>query len=120
MTPHSQEKNRLVYSTEQGQICPQCARPVSECACRRKSPRSGDDVIRVRREVKGRRGKTVTTISGIPGGDGNLRKIAKYLKNRCGTGGSSKEGMIVIQGDHREIIIAELNSMGYTARPSGG
>jgi len=74
----------------------------------------------VQREVKGRRGKTVTTISGIPGGDGNLRKIAKYLKNRCGTGGSSKEGMIVIQGDHREIIIAELNSMGYTAKLAGG
>jgi translation initiation factor 1 len=76
--------------------------------------------VRVRREVKGRRGKTVTTISGVPVDDQQLKELAKQLKRRCGTGGSAKDGIIVIQGDHRDTLITELQDLGYTVKLAGG
>ena len=77
--------------------------PWTDCVCR-KNPRAqrGDGIVRVRREVKGRRGKTVTTLSGIPLPEEELRALAGELKRRCGTGGSAKNGVIEIQGDHRD------------------
>jgi translation initiation factor 1 len=77
-------------------------------------------VVRVRREVKGRRGKTVTTISGVPLPSDALRSLATELKRRCGTGGSAKDGVIEIQGDHREVLVAELEARGYTVKLAGG
>jgi translation initiation factor 1 len=105
----------LVYASGRGRICPHCGRPSADCACRR-SPRAprGDGVVRVRRELKGRRGKTVTTISGIPLDSESLRQLAGELKRRCATGGSAKDGVIEIQGDHREALLAELAARGYT------
>jgi len=120
MTLHLQQKNGLVYSTEQGRVCSRCARPLTSCSCTRERRQAGDGAIRVQREVKGRRGKTVTTVTGIPGSDEVLRKLARHLKSRCGSGGSSKNGVIIIQGDHRDMIISELNGLGYTAKRSGG
>jgi translation initiation factor 1 len=76
--------------------------------------------VRVRREVKGRRGKTVTTIEGVPLPDDDLRSLASELKRRCGTGGSVKEGVIEIQGDHRDTLVSELEGRGYTVKRSGG
>jgi len=74
----------------------------------------------VRREVKGRRGKTVTTIEGVPLPDDDLRTLGGELKRRCGTGGSVKEGVIEIQGDHRDTLIAELEDRGFTVKRAGG
>lgn len=76
--------------------------------------------MRVGREVKGRRGKTVTTVTGVPLASDGLRALAQELKRRCGTGGSTKNGVIEIQGDHRDVLVAELESRGYTVRRTGG
>ena len=106
------ERDRLVYSTARGRVGPD---PTT-------SPRTprGDGVVRVRREVKGRRGKTVTTISGVPLASDALRELAGELKRRCGTGGSAKDGVIEIQGDHRDTLLAELEARGYTVKLAGG
>ena len=80
----------------------------------------GDGIVRVQREVKGHRGKTVTSISGIPADDNALRELAAELKRRCGTGGSVKNGVILIQGDHRAILEAELEKRGYIVKQAGG
>ncbi len=82
--------------------------------------RRGDRIVRVRRELKGRRGKTVTTISGIPLDSEALRALSSELKRRCGTGGSAKDGIIEIQGDHRDVLIAELELRGYEVKRAGG
>jgi translation initiation factor 1 len=79
-----------------------------------------DGVIRIRREVKGRGGKTVTVASGFRLDDDGLKKLAAELKRRCGTGGSAKDGEILIQGDHRETVFAELEKKGIAAKLAGG
>jgi translation initiation factor 1 len=84
-----------------------------------RAPR-GDGTVRIRREVKGRRGKTVTTISGIPLPQDDLKALAGDLKRRCGSGGSVVDSVIEIQGDHRDTLVPELESRGYTVKLSGG
>jgi translation initiation factor 1 len=113
--------NRLVYSTEHGRVCPECGRPRARCACRERAraPR-GDGVVRVRREKKGRRGKTVTSVAGIPLPPDELGELAAELKRSCGTGGSVKNGVIEIQGDHGDALIETLRSRGYTVKRAGG
>ena len=114
-------RDRTVYSTGSGRMCPHCGRPSKGCVCR-KSPRApqGDGVVRVRREVKGRRGKPVTTISGVPLPSEDLRELAGELKRRCGSGGSVKDGVIEIQGDHRDAVVPELEAKGFTVKRAGG
>jgi len=79
-----------------------------------------DGIIRVQREVKGRKGKTVTTVSGFQVNADEIKELANQLKRRCGTGGSVKDGIIIIQGDHRETLIIELRNRGFKAKISGG
>src|SRR5206468_2228606 len=88
----------------------------------RSAPREvvGDGVGRVKREIAGRRGKPVTTIAGVPLGDDALRELAAELKRRCGSGGTAKDGVIEIQGDHRDAVIAVLEAKGYTVKRAGG
>ena len=102
-------------------MCPHCGHSAASCVCR-KSPRAarGDGIVRVRREVKGRRGKTVTAISGVPLPEDELRSLAGELKRRCGTGGSAKDGVIEIQGDHRDALVEALRERGYSVKRSGG
>ncbi len=76
--------------------------------------------VRVVRETKGRRGKGVTVILDLPLDDDGLTQLVTKLKNRLGTGGTVKEGRIEIQGDHRDRIVAELESLGYRAKRAGG
>jgi translation initiation factor 1 len=119
------DNSRLVYSTESGKICPSCRKPVADCACKKKKQKSPakikiDGTIRVQRENKGRKGKTVTTVSGLQLNADEFKNLAAELKRRCGTGGSVKDGIIIIQGDHRSTLIAELTNRGYTAKPAGG
>ena len=76
--------------------------------------------VKVRRETAGRRGKAVTTISNVPLDDAGLRELATRLKKRCGVGGSAKDGVIELQGDHRDAVMAELKAAGYDAVLAGG
>ena len=76
--------------------------------------------VKVRRETAGRRGKAVTTISGVPLPDDGLRELAGRLKKRCGVGGSAKAGVIELQGDHRTAVIDMLRADGYDVVAAGG
>lgn len=77
-------------------------------------------MARVRRETKGRKGKTVTTISGLNMDDETMKRLAGELKKRCGAGGAVKNGVIEIQGDHRDEVMAELARRNIEARRAGG
>jgi len=118
--------HRLVYSTETGRTCPRCGRPADRCSCKkqpaREAPRPfpADGVVRIQREKQGRKGKTVTVIHGLPLDSGALDDLARIMKQRCGTGGTVKDAMIVIQGDHRERLREELQKQGYTVKLAGG
>ena len=83
-------------------------------------PAPADGVIRIRREVKGRGGKTLTVASGFQLDEDGLKQLAAELKRRCGTGGSVKDGEILIQGDHRETLLAVLKQKGFAVKRSGG
>jgi translation initiation factor 1 len=116
---------RLVYSTGAGRLCPECARPVADCRCRRSRPAQpvapqGDGVVRVGRETKGRKGKGVTVITGVPLAGAALEELATRLKKRCGSGGTVSGGVIEIQGDHRDTLVAELGKLGYAVKRAGG
>jgi translation initiation factor 1 len=116
---------RLVYSTGPGRLCPECARPLTDCRCRRSRPAQpvapkGDGVVRVGRETKGRKGKGVTVVTGLPLAGAALDELATRLKRRCGSGGTVHEGVIEIQGDHRDTLVAELGRLGYAVKRSGG
>jgi len=115
------KSSRLVYSTESGRLCPQCLRAVADCVCGKDRPGvTGDGIVRLRRETKGRGGKAVTIVDGIPLSGAELKTLAKALKQKCGVGGAIKEGMIEIQGDQRAILQPELEKRGYTVKRAGG
>ncbi len=102
-------------------MCPGCSRPKAQCVCSSASTiRSGDGIVRISRETKGRKGKGVTLVTGLPLDLKGLQKLAKQLKRRCGAGGTVKEGVIEIQGEHRDILLAELEKQGFTVKRSGG
>ena len=110
-----------VYSTEHGKMCPACGEPISKCICRQKeSNPKGDGVVRVSRETKGRKGKWMTLITGISLDRDRLRDLAKELKQTSGSGGTVKEGVIEIQGDHRDTLMELLREKGYHVKRSGG
>ena len=113
--------SRLVYSTETGGLCPQCDKPLKKCACQKKksgAPGKTDGIVRVSRETKGRKGKGVSLVTGVPGDD--LKAVAKALKQLCGTGGSVKNGVIEIQGDHRDKLVEALKAKGFQVKKAGG
>jgi translation initiation factor 1 len=111
----------IVYSTGLGSLCPNCRRPVRDCVCPKGAPgtvKAG--AVRVGREVKGRAGKGVTTVTGLPLPMAEIEALATRLKKRCGSGGTVREGVIEVQGDHRDVIVAELLKAGFPAKKSGG
>ena len=112
----------LVYSTEHGRTCPKCGHPIAQCACSQKqtTTRKSDGIVRVSRETKGRKGSGVTLITGLPLAEPELSALAKQLKQRCGSGGTVKNGVVEIQGDNREVVLAELIRLGYQAKKAGG
>jgi len=122
-SPHnaSKDSGSLVYSTGIGRLCPQCLRAVTACVCRGATkPAHGDGIVRVSRETKGRSGKGVTLVSGAPLAPADLEKLATQLKKRCGTGGTVKDGVIEIQGEHRDTLVAELSKLGFKVKRVGG
>jgi translation initiation factor 1 len=113
--------SRVVYSTGLGSLCPNCRRPVRECVCPKGVPGAAKPAaVRVGRETQGRAGKGVTTVVGLPLSLKDIEVLAAKLKKRCGSGGTVREGIIEIQGDHRDVIVAELTKMGWPAKRSGG
>lgn len=111
----------LVYSTDTGRICPGCGHPVKQCGCSKKAPvQTADGVVRVKRQTKGRKGSGVSLIEGLPLNETDLKKLGKELKKKCGSGGTVKNGIIEIQGDHRDILVKSLIQRGYNAKMAGG
>jgi len=109
----------LVYSTIYGDMCPGCNRPKPECVCRaieKNIVAPTDGIARVRLSIKGRKGKGVTLIIGLPLSENDLEKVAKNLKHKLGTGGTIKDQHIEIQGDRVDDIIQELTKQGYRAK----
>ena len=116
-----QRENGIVYSTAHGRMCPECGRPAKECVCHQKKAVIGSDaVVRIGRETKGRKGKGVTVITGLPGDEAELRELGRQLKAKCGAGGTVKDGVIEIQGDHRHVLLEELTSRGWKVKLAGG
>ena len=124
--------DRLVYSSEQGRICPACGRTETRCQCRGKGARArikarddadalkaSDGIVRVGRSTKGRRGKVVSTVTGVPVDADELVALAGELKRRCGSGGALKDGVIEIQGDHRDTLVEELEKRGFKVKRAG-
>jgi translation initiation factor 1 len=115
-------RDRVVYSTGAGRICPGCRRPLAQCACgsgARPRP-TGPAAIRVGRQTQGRAGKAVTVVTGLPFTAEELAALARELKQHCGSGGTVRGGAIEIQGEHRERVLAELKRRGLEAKRSGG
>jgi translation initiation factor 1 len=110
----------LVYSTDSGRMCPACRQPVAACLCKKAKTPLGDGVVRVSRESKGRGGKTVTLVRGLALDEAALAALGKRLRSACGTGGTVKEGVLEVQGDHGARVIALLQDEGFTAKKAGG
>lgn len=125
--------NRVVYSTGKGRVCPDCGRAVVACRCPKDpaarraavagaaaAARFKGGVVRVGRQTQGRGGKGMTVITGLPLYGEELEKLARELKQRCGSGGTVRDGTIEIQGEHRDTLVAELVKRGYAAKRAGG
>jgi len=122
MKKNSLPSGGTVYSTEHGRMCPDCGRPAEDCLCRRQKAAlpKGDGVARLSLETKGRKGKGVTLISGLAVAGEVLSELGKRLKQRCGSGGTVKDGVIEIQGDHRQTVAEALEREGYRVKRVGG
>jgi translation initiation factor 1 len=118
----SRSDYREVYSSDSGTICPKCSKPVAKCECRARSEQQilGDGQVRVRRESKGRGGKQVTTVTGIPYPQSELEALLKVLKNSCGCGGTIKNGTLELQGDRRDAVMTELTRRNLKPKLAGG
>ncbi len=127
----SRDGDRLVYSSEHGRVCPGCGRTQTRCRCRGRSARAriqakeaaaarpSDGIVRVGRSTKGRKGKIVSTVTGVAIDEAELLALAGELKRRCGSGGALKEGVIEIQGDHRDTLVEELERRGFKVKKAG-
>ena len=113
---------RLVYSTETGRICPDCGKPLADCVCKTaaKAKPAGDGNIKVSRESKGRGGKTVTLVKGLALDAMALALLRKQLRGACGSGGTVKDGVIEIQGDHCDLVMETLKKQGHNPKRTGG
>lgn len=105
--------SRLVYSTDLGRV-------KSDTTDTRTDIPAGDGIVRIKRETKGRKGNGVSLIIGVPTNEKDLKVLAKQLKQRCGVGGTVKDGVIEIQTDQRELLKTELEKKGYTVKLAGG
>ena len=110
----------LVYSTEAGRMCPVCRNPLAQCNCKRAAAFKGDGMVRVLRETKGRGGKAVTVVRGVALAPDQLAELGKQLRTSCGCGGTVKDGVIEVQGDHADRVVELLKARGHTAKRAGG
>lgn len=118
---HMDRAAGLVYSTDSGRMCPDCRQPLTQCVCRQAPPvAAGDGIVRVAREKKGRGGKTVTLVRGLALESTALIAMARQLKTSCGSGGTVADGVVEIQGDHVERVMAALQKLGFAVKRTGG
>ncbi len=112
----------LVYSTDGGRMCPECRKPLAQCLCKQaaKAVPAGDGIARVSRETKGRGGKNVTLVKGLALDGAALNALGKQLRAACGSGGTVKDGVIEIQGEHCDRVMDALQKQGYRAKRAGG
>jgi translation initiation factor 1 len=117
----SSSKGGLVYSTDGGRMCPECRQMLAGCVCKTvaRTLAAGDGVARVTRETKGRGGKSVTLIKGLSLDPLALALLGKQLRTACGSGGTVKDGVIEVQGDHCERVIEALKKYGHSVRGGG-
>jgi translation initiation factor 1 len=123
---------RVVYDSAQGRVdrCPTCGRTADRCRCAAPAARQAakgpaappkDGSLRVWRDSRRRRGKTVTVVAGLPGVPEQLQELAGQLKRHCGSGGTVQDdGTIEVQGDHRERVAEKLRALGYRVKLAGG
>ena len=118
----SSSQGGLVYSTETGRMCPACRQPLAQCACKTaaKAAPVGDGAVRVARQTKGRGGKSVTIVKGLPLDTIALALLGKQLRTQCGSGGTVKDGVIEVQGDHVAAIMVALVKLGHKPKQAGG
>ena len=109
----------LVYSTEGGRMCPRCRRPLGACAYASVVP-TGDGIVRITRETKGRGGKVVTVVRGLALDAAALAALGKRLRNACGSGGTAKDGELEVQGDHAGRVLELLKADGFVVKRAGG
>ncbi|WP_210547149.1 translation initiation factor Sui1 [Rhodoferax sp. PAMC 29310] len=120
MKPRSTQGG-LVYSTDSGCMCPTCRQATADCRCSAAKPTpAGDGIVRVSRETKGRAGKGVTLVRGLTLDPLALMTLGKQLKTACGSGGTVKDGVIEVQGDHCDRVIEALKGQGFTVKRAGG
>ncbi len=112
----------LVYSTDSGHMCPGCRQPVATCRCQATTQArpAGDGQVRISRETKGRGGKAVTLVRGLALDAAALEALGKRLRTACGSGGTCKDGVLEVQGDHVERLLALLQAEGHRAKRTGG
>ena len=112
----------LVYSTDSGRMCPTCRQPLAACTCKTqaRAPAAGDGIVRVSRETKGRGGKAVTLVRGLALDDAALAALGKLLRSACGAGGTLKDGVLEVQGDHCERVLEVLAKEGWKVKRAGG
>ena len=117
-----QSTGGLVYSTDFGRMCPACRKPIAQCHCSACATGSApsDGIVRVSRETKGRGGKAVTVVRGLPLDPASLDDMARQLKAACGSGGTAKQGVVEVQGDHCEKVLGWLKARGYRVLRAGG
>ena len=118
----SSSQGGLVYSTELGRTCPECRHALAECTCKSaaKALPAGDGMASVSRQTKGRGGKIVTIVKGLALDAVSLAVLGKQLRTACGSGGTVKDGVIEIQGDHCALVMEALKAHGYRAKRVGG
>lgn len=111
----------LVYTTDHGRMCPDCRQPQAQCVCKRAAAiPAGDGIVRVSREIRGRGGKAVTVVKGVVLDADALAALGKELKAACGSGGTVKDGVIEVQGDHVERVMEALKKRGHQVKRAGG
>jgi translation initiation factor 1 len=112
----------LVYSTDAGRMCRACRKPLAQCACKSSAapPPPPDGIVRVSRVSKGRGGKVVTLVKGLGLDTPALEALGKQLRTACGTGGTVKDGIVELQGDHTERVIGLLQTDGRQVKRAGG
>ena len=121
MVTRTSHESVSVYSTEHGRLCPDCGQPKAACTCKAQPLQAkGDGIVRVGRQTKSRKGSGVTTLSGLPLPPDQLRDMTSRLKKLCGAGGALKDGVIEIQGEHRDTLVQALQKLGYTVKRVGG
>ncbi len=107
------------YSTQHGELCGICFKPKTQCVCLPVGTGS-DGVVRVGRSTKGRKGAGVTIVTGVPLKGAELKALAKKLKQKCGSGGTLRDGIIEVQGEHQDKIVEILEKRGWDVKRSGG